>query len=225
MQTVHCSFIWQTLWKGQNNTELYLKVTRLLSSCSSHLFWPAWAQWPYIPINTRVPCPISCVWPSQNATGNSISPALPCGSPAPFSHFHLLIFPSCELLPDGVWAVLCHVPLSVTKTRRQRPRGAGYDTTWAANTWGYIMAAFWEMAGGWKRLYTAAEYKGEQLAQILQGGRAALIMTIPWEDNLHYISGERRPLRGEGSSRCRWICRADVAGGLLLSVMAVNLKF
>lgn len=30
-----------------------------------------------------------------------------------------------------------------------------------------------------------------------QGGRAALIMTIPSEDNLHYISGWRQPLKEE----------------------------
>lgn len=53
--------------------------------------------------------------------------------------------------------------------------------------------------GDGRKLYTA---KGRQEREArrdpaTKGRRAALIMTIPLEDNLNYISGGRQPLREE----------------------------
>lgn len=61
-------------------------------------------------------------------------------SSSPFPHFHLQCLFLGEFLPNGVWAVICHVPLSVTKTRWQRPWGSSHCATWTTNTCAYIMA-------------------------------------------------------------------------------------
>lgn len=118
-------------------------------------------------------------------------------SGSPFPHLHLRRLFLGEFSPNGVWAVICHVPLSVTQTRWQGPWGiSSHCATWTTNTCAYIMAGSEKEHGdGRKLLYIQPGNTREKSSQwSCKGGRAALIMTIPWEDNLHYISGGTQPL-------------------------------
>lgn len=53
--------------------------------------------------------------------------------------------------------------------------------------------------GGWKKaIYSQGIHETKAHGDpATEEGRAALIMTIPWEDNLHYIRGGRQPLGEE----------------------------
>lgn len=75
-------------------------------------------------------------------------------------------------LPNCVWAVICRVPLSVTKMRWQGPSGSSHYTTWTSNT--YIMAGLEKEQGDGRELYTAREYTRQKLAEILQPKREEL---------------------------------------------------
>lgn len=126
----------------------------------------------------------------------------------PFPHFHLRCLFLGQYLPNGVWAVICHVPLSVTKMKWQGPWGTSHCATWTTNTCAYIMAGSEKKQGDGRKLYTAREYKREKAHRdpATKGVGAALIMTIPWEDNLHYISRGRQPLREEKAAVNAYDC-------------------
>lgn len=88
-----------------------------------------------------------------------------------------------QFLPNGVWAVICHVPLSVAKMRWQGPWGTSHCATWTTNT-----CIIYNQEIKEKKNHSDPATKGR---------RAALIMTIPSEDNLHYVSGGRQALGEE----------------------------
>lgn len=135
----------------------------------------------------------------------------------PFPHLHLRRLFLGEFSPNGVWAVICHVPLSVTQTRWQRPWGiSSHCATWTTNTCAYIMAGSEKEHGdGRKLLYTAREYKRETLTVILQRRKSCINHdnTLRRQPPLHQWR-DTASRRGEGSSQCCWIYSADVAWGV-----------
>lgn len=104
-----------------------------------------------------------------------------------------------RFLPNGVWAVICHVPLSVTKMRWQRPWGHQPPRYLNHQHLCLHNGRFGEKSRGMDESYIRPgnTRKNSSQRSCNQRGRAALIMTIPWEDNLHYISGGRQPLKEE----------------------------
>lgn len=60
------------------------------------------------------------------------------------------------------------------------------------------MAGLEKELGDGRKLYSQGIHETKAHGDpATEEGRAALIMTIPWEDNLHYIRGGRQPLGEE----------------------------
>lgn len=139
--------------------------SRLLSSSTSDLFL---TQYSDICMKRFALYYISCVWPSKSSTITL------------YSFLLLLSFPPISIsdvsflvtLPNCVWAVICHVPLSVAKMRWQGPSGSSHYTTWTSDT--YIMAGLEKELGDGRKLYTAREYTRQKLTEILQPKREEL---------------------------------------------------
>ncbi len=142
---------------------------------------------------------ISRVWPSQSSAGNSITPALPCGSPAPLSPFPPPMSLSWSALAQ--WRVSSNLSCPSKRNQDEMAGALGHQPPCYLNHQHLRLhnGRFWERAGGWKKaIYSQGiQEKKARRDPATVGGRAALIMTIPWEDNLHYISGGRQPLREE----------------------------
>lgn len=122
------------------------------------------------------------------------------------------------------WCASSNLSCPSKRNQDEMAGGLGHQplATWTTNACACIMAGrFWERAGGWRKAYIQARNTRKRSSHtvdpVTKERRAALIMTIPLEDNLHYIRGGRKPEWGEGASQCRWIYETDVAWGVLTS--------
>ena len=143
---------------------------------------------------------IYCIRPSQRSAGNSYyysSFDLSLStSPSAFSTPDVFLG---HILPNGVRAVICHV-LSETRTRRQSPpehQSLRYLNNRRRRLHNGIQVRN-KRVGGWKTIYgRETQERKARTDPATKGRRAALIMTKPLEDNLHYISGEKGYLSEE----------------------------
>lgn len=139
--------------------------SRLLSSSTSDLFWPnnqtsAWKDLHFT---------IFHVFDLPKAALLLFTASFSC---SPFPPISISDVSFLVTLPNCVWAVVCHVPLSVTKMRWQGPSGSSHYTTWTSDT--YIMAGLEKELGDGRKLYTAREYTRQKLTEILQPKREEL---------------------------------------------------
>lgn len=176
-------------------------------------------QKPYIYINIPSCYHMPEVWPCNSSGRNPITLDMLCGSPVPFSSFHLRWLFLGEFFPNGVWAIICHVPQSVSEMGWQGPLGIGHCATWTTNTSAYIMAGSGKRAGTWGKARYSQEIceRERKLNEILQPRGKRCINhdnTLGRHPPLHQWKATASQ-RGEGSSQCCWIYEADVAWGVL----------
>lgn len=122
-----------------------------------------------------------------------------------------------QFLPNGVWAVIYHVPLSVTKMRWQRPWGTRHCATWTTNTCAYIMVGrFWESRGmgeGYIQPRNTREKSSQRSCNQREKSCINHDNTFRRQPPLHQWR-KTGSQWGEGSSQYGWIYYADVAWGV-----------